>query len=170
MIRAALNKAYSSCSLGPSWTCTMSLQCPELWMIPRAADTMIHKTVMKSLVHFSHFQRHSTRSVLPPPLNLLYPQGPCLPQIHGNAWELRSCYRNLTDKKSCSSVNHENIRSHHLFIVRAQGVGAYPTMHCQKETPRSGCHPSLGSLFVLLYVTWMSLDCGIVTRAPSEKL
>ena len=141
-------------SLAPSWTWTMSLQCPELWMIPRAADTRDPQN-RDEVTHpfFTLPKTFYTRSLLPPPINFVYPQGP----FASNSWE-RLRAEVLLQKPDWQEVLQLCQPWEHSLSspVYCKGTGGWSLSHhalCQKETPRSGRHPSLGSLFVLLYVT-----------------
>ncbi len=106
-------------------------------------------------------------------MNFWYPQGTCLSWLQGNVWRPRSGNKTwLTG--SPAALSTMRIFSHSLpSPVYYKGTGGRSLSHhalCQKETLRSGRHPSLGSLVILLCLTWMSLDRGIETWAPSEKL
>lgn len=161
----------------PLWNLTCP-QCPELWKHTKSS-WQIHKGAEDTLkcshssIFFTLPQTWYTRSLFSPPMNFWYPQGPCLPWLHGNAWEPRSCNRTwLTG--SPAALSTMRTFSHSLpSPVYYKGTGGWSLSHhalCQKETLGSDRHPSLGSLSVLLYLTWMSLDCEIETWAPRERL
>lgn len=114
-----------------------------------------------------------TRSLLSPPMNFWYPQGPCLSSVQGYAWEPSSCNKTWLTGSPAALSTMWTFSHSFSSPVYYKGTGGWSLSHhalCQKETLRSGGHPSLGSLLMLLYLTWMSLDCGIETRAQSEKL
>lgn len=118
-------------------------------------------------------QTSYTRSLLSLSMNFWYPQGPCLPWLCGNAWEPRSCNKTWLTGSPAALSTMRTFSHSHSSPVYYKGTGGWSLSHhalCQKETLRSGRHPSLGSLFVLLCLTWMPLDCGIETWALSEKL
>lgn len=116
-------------------------QCPDLQKHLRAADTRnpqrSKKTPPNAVTHpfFTLLQTWYTSSVLSPPINFWYPQGPCLPWLRGNAWEPRSCNKTwLTGSPAALSTMRTFRRSLSSPVYyKGTGVGAYPTMHCAKR-------------------------------------
>lgn len=126
---------------------------------------------MKECSHtfFTLLQTLYTRPVLSLPMNFWYPQGPCLSWVQGNAWLPRSCNKTwLTGSPTVLSTMRTC--SHSLSSpVYYKDTGGWSLSHhalCQKETLQSGRHPSLGSLFILLYLTW---TFGLFDRNLSTK-